>query len=79
MLGVAGAPPLVGRSDRVACAIVAYKKANRVERAIRSVADLVDETLLVDSGSTDETVAQCERFGARVVHQARRNRRDDYE
>ena len=63
----AGAPPLVGRSNRVTCAIVAYNEADRVERAIRSVADLVDETLVVDSGSTDETVALCERLGARVI------------
>ena len=64
----AGAPPLVGRSNRVTCAIVAYNEADRVERAIRSVADLVDETLVIDAGSTDETVALCERLGARVVH-----------
>jgi glycosyltransferase involved in cell wall biosynthesis len=48
--------------------IVAYNEVDRVERAIRSVADLVDETLVVDSGSTDETVSLCERLGARVVH-----------
>jgi glycosyltransferase involved in cell wall biosynthesis len=64
----AGAPPLAGRPNRVACAIVAYNEADRIERAIRSVAGLVDETLVVDCGSTDETVALCERLGAHVVH-----------
>jgi glycosyltransferase involved in cell wall biosynthesis len=67
--GSAGAPPLHGRPNRVTCAIVAYNEADRIERAIRSVAGLVDETLVIDSGSTDETVALCERLGARVVHQ----------
>jgi len=62
------APSLAGRPNRITCAIVAYNEADRIERAIRSVADLVDETLVVDSGSTDETVALCERLGARVVH-----------
>jgi glycosyltransferase involved in cell wall biosynthesis len=61
------APLLAGRANRVACAIVAYNEADRIERAIRSVAGLVDETLVVDSGSTDETAALCERLGARVV------------
>jgi glycosyltransferase involved in cell wall biosynthesis len=64
----ASAPSLAGRRNRVACAIVAYNEVDRIERAIRSVAGLVDETLVVDSGSTDETVALCERLGARVVH-----------
>lgn len=59
---------LAGGPNRVTCAIVAYNEADRIERAIRSVAGLVDETLVVDSGSTDETVALCERLGARVVH-----------
>ena len=63
-----GAPPFAGGPNRVTCAIVACNEADRVERAIRSVADLVDETLIVDSGSTDETVALCERLGARVIH-----------
>ena len=48
--------------------IVAYNEADRIERAIRSVGGLVDETVVVDSGSTDETVALCKRLGARVVH-----------
>ena len=65
----ADAPVLAGRPNRVACTIVAHNEADRVERAIRSVAGLVDETLVVDAGSTDETVALCERLGARVVHQ----------
>ena len=62
------APPQAIRPNRVACAIVACNEADRVERAIRSVSGLVDETLVVDSGSTDDTVALCERLGARVVH-----------
>jgi glycosyltransferase involved in cell wall biosynthesis len=64
----ADAPTAAGTPNRVACAIVAYNEADRIERAIRSVAGLVHETLIVDSGSTDETVALCERLGARVVH-----------
>jgi hypothetical protein len=53
----AGAPTPAGRLSPVACSIVAYNEADRVERANRSVSGLVDETLVVDSGSADETVA----------------------
>lgn len=62
------APSLAGRPNRVVCAIVAYNEADRIERAIRSVAGLVDETLVVDAGSTDDTATLCERLGARVIH-----------
>jgi glycosyltransferase involved in cell wall biosynthesis len=64
------APAPTRRPNRVTCTIVAYNEADRIERAIRSVAGLVDETLVVDSGSTDETIALCKRLGARVVHHA---------
>ena len=63
----AGAPSRAAGPQRVACTIIACNEADRVERAIRSVADLVDEIVVVDSGSTDETAALCERLGARVV------------
>jgi len=58
----------VERPNRVSCAIVAYNEADRIERTIRSLAGLVDEIVVVDAGSTDETAALCERLGARVVH-----------
>ena len=64
----AGAPTPAGRPNRVVCTIIACNEADRIERAIRSVSGLVDETLVIDSGSTDATVALCERLGARVVH-----------
>jgi glycosyltransferase involved in cell wall biosynthesis len=32
------------------------------------VADLVDEVIVVDTGSTDRTVAVAEQMGARVFH-----------
>jgi glycosyltransferase involved in cell wall biosynthesis len=65
----ASAPRLrVGElANRVSCVIVARDEVDRIERAIRSVAGLVAETLVVDSGSTDGTVALAERLGARVI------------
>ncbi|MDB5508806.1 MAG: glycosyltransferase family 2 protein [Hyphomicrobiales bacterium] len=52
----------------VTCTIIARDEADRIERAIISVRGLVDEILVVDSGSVDDTVAVCRRLGATVVH-----------
>jgi glycosyltransferase involved in cell wall biosynthesis len=47
--------------------IVAKNEADRIGRAIRSVIHWVDEVIVVDSGSSDETVAVAEQLGARVL------------
>ncbi len=52
----------------VSCTIIAKNEVDRIERAIRSVEGLVDEVLVIDSGSTDGTQALAERLGARVIH-----------
>jgi glycosyltransferase involved in cell wall biosynthesis len=52
----------------VTCTIIAKNEIDRIERAIRSVAGLVDEVLVIDSGSTDGTQALAESLGARVIH-----------
>jgi glycosyltransferase involved in cell wall biosynthesis len=56
-------------SDRlpISVFIIAKNEADRIDRAIKSVCDWVDEVVVVDSGSTDETVAVAESLGARVL------------
>ncbi len=51
----------------VTCTIITKNEGDRIARTIHSVASLVDEILVVDSGSTDDTVEICEALGARVV------------
>jgi len=46
-----------------------------LEQCLNSVADVVDETIVVDTGSTDRTVEIARRFGATVI---RREWRDDF-
>lgn len=48
--------------------IISKNEADRISRPIESVIGWVDEVIVVDSGSTDDTVAVAEGLGARVVH-----------
>jgi glycosyltransferase involved in cell wall biosynthesis len=44
-----------------------FNEEDRIERAIKSVHGLAEDILVIDSGSTDNTVALAERCGARVL------------
>ena len=56
------------RPNHVTCAIIACNEADRIERTLRSVSGLVDEIVVVDSGSSDDTTTLAERYRARVIH-----------
>jgi glycosyltransferase involved in cell wall biosynthesis len=52
----------------VSAFIIARNEADRIGATVRAVAAFADEVLVVDSGSTDGTVAVAEAAGARVVY-----------
>ncbi len=52
----------------LAVLILTYNEALQITDCIRSVADLADEIIVIDSGSTDDTVNLAQSAGARVVH-----------
>ena len=54
----------------LSCFIIAQDEADRIGRTIASVRDLASEIIVIDSGSSDETVAVAEAAGARVVFHA---------
>ena len=59
------ASPTATRPRISLCMIVKDEEAN-LARCLESSADLVDEIVVVDTGSTDATAAVAARFGARV-------------
>jgi len=48
--------------------MIVRNEAARIERALASVLPHVDEALVLDTGSTDDTVARAQAAGARVAH-----------
>lgn len=52
----------------LSCFIVAMNEGDRIGRTILSVRDLVDEIVVVDSGSRDDTLKIAEDLGCRTVH-----------
>jgi glycosyltransferase involved in cell wall biosynthesis/Tfp pilus assembly protein PilF len=55
------------RRPRLSVCLIARDEAACLDRCLGSVAGLADEIVLVDTGSTDDTVAIARRHGARVI------------
>lgn len=55
-------------SVSISAAIIAKNEADRIETLLDSL-DFVQEIVVVDSGSQDDTVAVCERRGVKVIFQ----------
>jgi glycosyltransferase involved in cell wall biosynthesis len=54
---------------KLSIALLAHNEAANLRRTLQSV-EWADEVILVDSGSTDETVAIALEFGAKVFHES---------
>lgn len=54
----------------ISCFIIAKNEGDRIGRTVRSVRDLVDEVIVVDSFSSDDTVKNAQSQGAIVVRNA---------
>lgn len=46
--------------------LITKNEADRVERCLLSVKDIADEIIILDSGSTDETVSICKKYSDNV-------------
>ncbi len=51
---------------KISACVIAKNEENTIERCLRSLKDIVNEMIVIDTGSTDETVAIAKRLGAKV-------------
>jgi glycosyltransferase involved in cell wall biosynthesis len=54
-------------STGISAVIITHNESANIARCIKSVTDLVDEILVVDSYSTDNTCEIAKNLGARVI------------
>ncbi len=59
--------------NRITALILTANEEKHIARCLRSLAGVVDQVVVVDSGSTDNTVALCREWGAEVHHNPWRN------
>ncbi|MFN8109630.1 MAG: glycosyltransferase [Thermoleophilia bacterium] len=57
------------RPQRLSLCMIVRDEEEALPRCLRSVQGVVDEMIIVDTGSTDRSVEVAERFGATVIHE----------
>ena len=55
-------------ASKISAVIITQNEERNIGRCLESLSGIVDETVVVDSGSTDETKEICEKYGARFMH-----------
>ncbi|OLO04267.1 MULTISPECIES: glycosyltransferase family 2 protein [Salinicola] len=55
--------------SQISGVVITLDEADNIEACLTSLARVCEELIVVDSGSSDDTVVIAERFGARVIHQ----------
>jgi glycosyltransferase involved in cell wall biosynthesis len=55
--------------DPLSVVIITFNEAGRIERCLESVRSVADEIIVLDSGSTDETVQIAEKRGAKTYYE----------
>lgn len=60
-------------SERISAIILTFNEEKHIERCLRSLAGVVDQVVVVDSGSTDATIDICRNFGVNFLVNPWRN------
>ena len=74
VLGLPKPPPgHIQKPAGVSLCMIVKNEERFLDQCLRSAADVVDETIVVDTGSTDRTVEIAKKFGATVIYREWRN------
>ncbi|MEW6581655.1 MAG: glycosyltransferase [Actinomycetota bacterium] len=68
-LKIASVPVPETTKQRLSLCMIMKDEEEHLTRCLESVQGVVDEIVIVDTGSTDRSVEIAERFGARVLHE----------
>ncbi len=55
------------RMPKISAAIITFNEEKNIERCIKSLVEVSDEVIVVDSGSTDSTIEIANNLGAKVI------------
>lgn len=58
------------KNDSISACMIVKNEEAFLPQCLKSIRDVVDEIIIVDTGSTDRTVQIAEEFGAKVYHHA---------
>ncbi|MEW5705489.1 MAG: tetratricopeptide repeat protein [Actinomycetota bacterium] len=63
-----GKMQLPDKKPKLSLAMIVRDEADNLGRCLKSVQGVVDEIIVVDTGSTDNSVVIAKKFGAKVIH-----------
>lgn len=56
------------QQETLSVCMIVKNEENNIEKCLKSIQNIADEIIIVDTGSSDNTVDICEKYNAKVIH-----------